>query len=93
MTGCFIQSRFGSRGNFEVVLPAKGGGLVHFSRDNDAGGWSGPAAFGNAAAAVSGASLIQSNTGTLEVVAVVGGQLFHFWRDSGPAFRWSDPEI
>lgn len=32
----FIQSRFGNRGNFEIVLPRTGGGLVHFWRNNDA---------------------------------------------------------
>jgi hypothetical protein len=27
----------------------------------------------------------------LEVVARVGNKLAHFWRDSGPAFKWNGP--
>src|SRR5438270_766100 len=30
-----IQSRYGERGNFELVTPAKDGGLAHYWRDND----------------------------------------------------------
>ena len=40
----FIQSTFGSKGNFEVLVPM-GNRLLHFFRDNDAHGypWHGPA--------------------------------------------------
>ncbi len=92
-----IQSRFGDRGNFEVVVPSShGGGLVALWRDNDADAmpWSGPSCFGGPAA-YSGASLIQSNfgdPGNFEVVAVdTQGNLDFFWRDSVGPFPWSGP--
>jgi hypothetical protein len=94
--GCLVQGLFGRQGNFEVVQPAGGGGLVHFWRNNEdpAMPWSAPTPFGMGLGAVSGASLIQSNygkPGNLEVVAVAAGELQHLWRDSGPAFAWSGP--
>jgi hypothetical protein len=91
-----IQSRFGTQGNFEVVVPASGGGLVHYWRDNDDPSfpWSGPTPFGGSVGAVDSISPIQSNfgnPGNLEVVASAGGQIYHFWRDSGPSFTWNGP--
>ncbi len=91
-----IQSRFGTKGNFEVVVPSSDGGLVHFWRDNDdpRQPWHGPTSFGRSLGMVDSASLIQSNfgyPGNLEVVASVGGQAYHFWRDSGPFFNWNGP--
>src|SRR5437870_2500715 len=43
----FIQSRFGAKGNYEVVVPRAAGGLAHYSRNNDdsAEPWSAPAVF------------------------------------------------
>ncbi|MFE3459469.1 hypothetical protein ACFXKD_18150, partial [Nocardiopsis aegyptia] len=79
-----IQGRHGSKGNFEVVVPHREGGLVHLWRNNDAGmAWSAPGRFGGSAR-YAAASLIQSNygaTGNLEVLAVDGsGNLDFFWR-------------
>ena len=96
MSGFLIQSRFGVVGNFEVVVPASSGGLVHFWRNNDDPSfpWSGPTPFGGGLGNIDGVSLIQSNFGSpgnLEVVASVGGKLYHFWRDSGPSFTWNGP--
>jgi hypothetical protein len=96
MSGFFIQSRFGTQGNFEVVVPSEAsGGLVHFWRNNDASGfpWSGPTLFGGSFGNIDGVSLIQSNFGSpgnLEVIAVANGQLYHFWRDST---GWQGPYI
>jgi hypothetical protein len=92
----FIQSRFGRQGNFEVVIPASGSGLIHYSRNNDdpTFPWSPPTLFGSSLGQVSSVSLIQSNFGSpgnLEVVAAVGGQVYFFWRDSGPSFTWNGP--
>lgn len=91
-----VQSRFGEQGNFELVVPAAGGGLAHFWRNNDDPSmpWSGPTLFGGSLSSVSGVALIASNygdPGNLEVVCVAGGQLQAFWRDSGPAFTWNGP--
>lgn len=91
-----IQSRFGTKGNFELVTPAAGGGLVHFWRTNDDPNlpWNGPIPFGQNLGMVDSVTMIQSNFGSpgnLEVVARVGSQLQFFWRDSGPAFNWNGP--
>src|ERR1700738_194307 len=48
----FLQSTRGTKGNYEVVAPlvvSGGGGLAHWSRDNDTPGlpWSPPSLFGN----------------------------------------------
>jgi hypothetical protein len=94
---CFIQSRFGTRGNFELVVPLASGGIAHYDRNNDDPSfpWFGPNVFGADVGVFSAVSLIQSNFGTpgnLEVVAIFQGQLLHFSRDSGPGFHWSGPE-
>jgi hypothetical protein len=95
MSGFFIQSRFGSQGNFEVVVPSRAvGGLVHFWRNNDDPSfpWSGPTYFAGGLT-IDGVSLIQSNFGSpgnLEVMAVANGQLNHFWRDSS---GWNGPFV
>jgi hypothetical protein len=91
-----IQGSFGGVGNFELVAPLVGGGLVHYSRDNDTAGlpWSGAAAFGASIGQVDAVALIQSNFGDpghLEVVARVGPNLVLFWRESTPPFSWHGP--
>ena len=87
----FIQSTFGVKGNFEVVAPYPTGGIAHYFRDNDYGGiWHGPTAvFGTTAGAVDAVSLIESGFLNLEVVARIGTQLAHFWRNSSGI--WSGP--
>jgi hypothetical protein len=91
-----IQSRFGRQGNFELVVPAAGGGLAHFWRNNDNPNlpWSGATHFGQNLGQVAGVTMIESNfgnPGNLELVCNVGGRLQFFWRDSGPAFHWNGP--
>ena len=58
----FIQSRFGRRGNFEMVVPLAAGVLVHFWRNNDAPGlpWSAPIPFGSSDT-YDAVALVQSN--------------------------------
>ena len=90
-----IQSRFGSKGNFELVVPLATGGLAHFWRDNDAAGmpWKGPTIFGGPDK-YDALTMIQSNYGSpgnLEVIARTNDRLVFFWRDSGPSFIWSGP--
>ena len=83
----FVQST--RHGNFEVVAPLATGGLAHWWRDNGipAQPWHGPTAFG--AGAFSAATMIEGDNGHLEVVAVQGSHLVHFWRD--PALVWHGP--
>lgn len=82
-----IQGRFGTVGNFELVVPAAAGGLVSYTRNNDAPNlpWSGPTFFGQSLGIVGSASLIESNfgnpPGNLEVVSQAGGSLYSFYRD------------
>lgn len=92
-----IQSRFGTRGNFELVVPAAtGGGMLFAWRNNDAPTlpWSAPVRFGQALGNVDAITLIQSrfgSPGNLELIARAGDNLWFFWRDSGPAFHWNGP--
>lgn len=86
-----IQGTFGVKGNFEVVVPSPGGGIAHYWRDNDDPlmQWHGPAIFGVDAGTVDAVSLIQGTFGrNFEVVARIGGQLTHFWRDFN--LSWHD---
>jgi hypothetical protein len=99
-----IQGRYGTKHNFEVVSPQIGGGLVHYSRNNDNIDfpWGMPMYISNTGSEVNALSLIQSTLPKkdydppypprdLEVVARMGDQLVHFWRDSGPTFQWHGP--
>ena len=91
-----IQSRHGERGNFELVVAHQDGGLTHWWRDNDNGAlpWIGPHRFGDGRL-YQGAAVIQSNygpnAGHLEVVAVAGNDLVHYWRDDGSPWNWHGP--
>ncbi len=91
-----IQSTFGNKGNFELVVPVINGGLAHFWRDNDDDQlrWHGPLIFGINSGEAQSVSLIQSNFGEpghLEIISLIDYQLAFFWRDSGPDFRWVGP--
>jgi hypothetical protein len=93
-----IQSRFGTKGNFELLTPEAAAGLFHTWRNNDNPfmPWSGATRFGHGLGNVSGVTMIQSNYGSpgnLEAVCNAGGQLQFFWRDSGPAFTWNGPYL
>ncbi len=89
-----IQSRFGTKGNFEMVVPSASGGLVHYWRNNDAANlpWSAPTPFGQSLGTVDAVTMIESNFGSpgnLEVVARTGNKLYAFWRDS----QWHGPSL
>jgi hypothetical protein len=92
-----IQGTFGVSGNFELVVPMAGGGISHYRRENDdpALPWIHTGVFAEKLGQVDAVALIQSNIGQpepghLEVIARVGGELYQFWRDSGPDFKWND---
>ena len=85
-----IQSHFGQKGNFELVVPLASGGMVHFFRDNDAPGfpWYYTTTFGTGY--IDAISMIESNfgvPGNLEVIVRIGSQLFSYYRDT----TWRGP--
>jgi hypothetical protein len=92
-----IHSSHGTIGNLEVVAsvaPAAGGGLAHWWRDNDGNGlpWHGPTIFGSGT--VEAVAMVQSTfgpAGNLELLARVGDQLIHYWRDDGASWAWNGP--
>jgi hypothetical protein len=88
----FIQSSFGSRGNFEVVVPREGGGFLHIWRDNDLSEepWYTNRFGGNMRAEA--VALIQSNYGNLEIVVRDDDRLLHMWR-AGTSNDWSSPTL
>lgn len=91
-SGFFIQARYGTFGNFEVVTPASGSGLRHFWRNNEPGAgfaWNDGGSFAAGLGHVEAAVLIQGNfgqPGNLEAIARVGDHLVHLWRDG--SFAW-----
>ncbi|CAO5167592.1 conserved hypothetical protein [Frankia sp. AiPs1] len=88
-----IQSRLGTKGNFELLVPAADVGLIHLWRNHDVHGypWSGPARFGANLGKVDAVSLIHGTlgggTGMLEAVALVGTRLVHLTRDNTAVWR------
>jgi len=94
-----IQGRFEHRGNFEMVIPLASGGIAHYSRANDLADvpWFGPNVFATELGVVDAVTMIQSNwtvgpdIGLLEVVARVGGNLFYYFREDDPPYKWWGP--
>lgn len=91
-----IQGAFGTHGNFELVVPLAGGGISHYRRNNDdpAFPWIHTGVFAEQLGQVDAVALIQSNFdqtlgGNLEVIARIGADLYHFWRDSATQSIWS----
>ena len=87
-----IQSTFGNRGNFELIVRLPDSGMAHYYRDNDDPtlGWRGPSSFAISAGVVDAVTLIQSSFNNLEIVARIGDRLAHFWRNSA-TLEWSEP--
>ena len=90
-----IQSKFGTKGNFELVVPLNLGGFAEYWRDNDNPTlpWHGPTTV-ETPTTFQALSLIESNfgvPGNLEVVSRISDQLALSWRDSGPQFAWQGP--
>jgi hypothetical protein len=89
-----VQSRYGNRGNFELVFPAAAGGLMHMWRNNDAAGfpWSAARQIMPSLGQVDAVSLVQGSLGgppgVLEAVIRVGTRLAHIWRDQTSAAAW-----
>lgn len=94
-SGFLIQSKFGTAGNYELVVPpSTGEGLIHLWRGNDTAGapWSSPTRFGSGR--VEATTLIQSNFGSignLEVVVREGDRLALYWRQDQSPYEWRGP--
>ncbi len=85
-----IQSNYGDRGNFEVVVK-EGTQLRHYWRENDAPGyvWHTGVLFGSNV--LSDPALIQGNfgdRGNFEVVVIESSQPRHFWRQNDASYPW-----
>ncbi len=92
-----IRSRFGCRGNFDLVVPLVTGGFAYYWRDNDDSNlrWCGPYNFATNAGIYDAVTMIQSNfgnPGNLEVVARSGDSLAFFWGEMGEEMIWHGPE-
>ena len=94
--GYFIQSNFGERGNFELIVPGPSGGLIHAWRDNDhQNTWHHAFTFGTGKAGP--ASVLQSNysksggPGDLILVTQVGGSLLFYAKTDQPQSLWLGP--
>src|SRR5262245_11486483 len=98
------MSRFGAKGNFEMVVPLASGGVQHFWRTNDevlppTGGdyhWHPGQVFATDLGQVDGVTLIQSNfslvgngRGNLEAIVRKGDQLYHFWLGDKEGSAWA----
>jgi hypothetical protein len=94
-TPSLIQSNFGVQGNFEVVVPAAGGGIAHYWRDNDDPNqtWHLATVFAQSEGIVSAVSMVQNRSDhNFEVIARVGDRLEYFYRDnSDPLQTWHGP--
>ena len=91
----FLQSRQGSQGDFEVVVPLSTGGLAHIRRDNDSADfhWSLAATFG--VGQFTSVSMLQSSFGSaglgnFELVGRVENRIEHYWCDD-QSLQWHGP--
>jgi len=88
-----VQSRLGTKGNFELLVPSASAGILHLWRNNDVYGypWSAPKLFGANLGKVDAVSLIHGTlgggAGMLEAVARVGNRLVHLTRDNTAVWR------
>jgi hypothetical protein len=95
----FVQSHFGSRGNFEVVTPHVSGGAVHLWRNNDAPDypWSSPSGAFGTGETVTAVSLLEGNFGNpgpggnLEAILRTARGNRHFWRQDRSPWIWTGP--
>jgi hypothetical protein len=98
-TPAILQSRFGSNGNFEVVVPSAQGGFLFTWRSNDVEPrpWSPPLLIAKDLGVLDQTSLIQSTfnvtgIGNLELAARTGTQITMLWRSDVQNPEWSIPQ-
>jgi hypothetical protein len=88
-----VQSRYGTKGNFELACPAPDKGIRHLYRDNDKANtpWILTQTFGTELGRVDDVTMIQARPGTpgdLQLVARAGSKLHFFCRDPRPGAGW-----
>ncbi|MFP5317620.1 MAG: galactose oxidase-like domain-containing protein [Acidimicrobiia bacterium] len=93
VTGIHAICQAAASGNYELVAPLAAGGMGHWSANPSAPSldWHQTAAFGSGPVAAVG--LVESPGGNLEVVAMVGDHLQHWWREGGPHYAWHGPTV
>jgi hypothetical protein len=100
---CFLQSTYGSAGNFELITENRNDrrrGFIHRWRNNDAGtSWIFSGHFFRTRHEIYNPSIIQDEapgSGKLHAVAIgtIAGRtaLLHFVRENAPTWGWNDPE-
>ncbi|MGY6025348.1 hypothetical protein [Streptomyces spinosirectus] len=94
-----IQSRFGTYGNFEAVVPCVDGGFWSMWRNNDLidRPWSSPQQQAPSLGVLEHTSLIQStfneaSIGNLELIVQAGEQISLLWRPDRDPFTWQPPQ-
>src|SRR5712691_2896220 len=86
----FVQSRYGSMGNFELVVPLSTGRMAHLSRNNDDPNlsWGAVTVFGQDEPTE--ASIIHGSFGNLELIVRVGDRFEHYFRHAQSG-AWAGP--
>lgn len=91
-----LQSRFGKRGNFELVCVLTSGKMEHWCRVNDNGSfWKKGPTFGSSVKsppcmieALFGAE-DETDSGNFELCVAVGGKVQHWWRNNSGSLAWA----
>jgi hypothetical protein len=93
-SGAMVQGTSGQYGDFELVFPCSKGGFCYYTGDNQRRytRWMNQLCDGKGD--ITGIAMIQGNYGTagnLEVVAVKGKDLVHYWREDTGEKKWHGP--
>jgi hypothetical protein len=93
-SGSMVQGSDGLFRDFEFVFPCARGGFCYYTGDNLQLNlrWFGPSCHGEGN--MTGMAMIQGNygaSGNLEVIAVAGKDLVHYWRESDGEKVWHGP--
>src|SRR5262245_41686319 len=86
----FIQSRYGTMGNFELVVPLSTGGMAHLTRNNDTSDLACSQALRVGAGRVTESAVIHSSFGNLELIARTGNRYDHYFYLAALG-AWSGP--
>ncbi|WP_318207325.1 CHAT domain-containing protein [Streptomyces sp. SJL17-1] len=91
-----LQSRHGDPGDFHMVCPAVGGGLMCMRRRNDMEGypWTAPYVFARERGEFAAVGMVESDPGDgrgiLEVVARTSHELRFLWNETGEPTDWQE---
>ncbi|MCX4986514.1 CHAT domain-containing protein [Streptomyces sp. NBC_00572] len=91
-----VQSRHGDPGDFHLLCPAAGGGLMFMLRRNDTEGypWTAPYVFAPGLGEVAAVGMVESDLGGgrggLEVVVRTGEELRFLWNETAEPTDWHE---